>query len=198
MEKDTKQRLFEVMSRLDPSFKKLNEVTIGSLTLSDDDVNEIMKGYLDAALWTEEENLKEMVRGDDDEYGDYLNDEDGESEEEIKFLQILRQKLGYGDIKSFTKEHINDDSIIKAYLDVKKFLTNSGEEAVNDMIRNNGLFRLGMDIWLTRNGHGSGFFDHSYDYDDSEKNLTQNAKNLGGVDLYVGDDGILYFSNEHK
>jgi hypothetical protein len=198
MKKDTKQRLFEVMGRLDPSFKRLNEITVGSLNLSDNDVNEIMKGYIESALWTEEENLKQMVQGDDEEYGEYLDDDEDETEEQVKFLGVLRNKLGYGEIESFTEEHISPDSRIQAYLDIKKFLTNSSEEAINDTIKNNGLFRLGMDIWLTRNGHGSGFFDHSYDYDNTEKILTQNAKNLGSVDLYVGDDNKLYFSNEHR
>ena len=48
-----------------------------------------------------------------------------------------------------------------------------------------------MDIWFTRNGHGSGFFDHSYE---NEKILMDAGHKLKGVDLYVGDDNKIYFS----
>jgi hypothetical protein len=49
-----------------------------------------------------------------------------------------------------------------------------------------------MDIWLTRNGHGSGFFDHSYD-DDNEKKLMDAARSLKEKYLYIGDDNKLHF-----
>jgi hypothetical protein len=48
-----------------------------------------------------------------------------------------------------------------------------------------------MDIWLTRNGHGTGFFDRSYD---NEEDLVNAARKIKSKDLYVGDDGKLYFS----
>ncbi len=47
------------------------------------------------------------------------------------------------------------------------------------------------DFWLTRNGHGAGFWDG--DYLEGDK-LTALAESYGGSDLYVGDDGKLYFS----
>lgn len=49
---------------------------------------------------------------------------------------------------------------------------------------------FGHDFWLTRNGHGAGFWDGDYkDYGDA---LTAAAKAFGGIDLYVGDDGLIY------
>jgi hypothetical protein len=56
--------------------------------------------------------------------------------------------------------------------------------------------RAGHDFWLTRNGHGAGFWDG--DWRDSprvfqsellETTLTIASKRFGGVDLYVTDDG---------
>lgn len=47
----------------------------------------------------------------------------------------------------------------------------------------------GHDFWLTRNGHGAGFWDRGQP--DGEE-LTEHAKTFGGVDLYVGDDGRIY------
>lgn len=51
----------------------------------------------------------------------------------------------------------------------------------------------GHDFWLTRNGHGAGFWDGDYDEPQATK-LTKASKAYGGVDLYVGDDGVIYAS----
>jgi hypothetical protein len=50
----------------------------------------------------------------------------------------------------------------------------------------------GHDFWLTRNGHGSGFWDG--DWPDSGEELTAISKTFGEYDLYVGDDGAIYGS----
>lgn len=47
----------------------------------------------------------------------------------------------------------------------------------------------GHDFWLTRNGHGVGFWDRGYENGDE---LTKAAKTFGSCDLYPGDDGNLY------
>lgn len=48
----------------------------------------------------------------------------------------------------------------------------------------------GHDFWLTRNGHGAGFWDG--DWEGSGDTLTAASKEYGSFDLYVGDDGRLY------
>jgi|CXWL01.1.fsa_nt_gi hypothetical protein len=55
---------------------------------------------------------------------------------------------------------------------------------------------LAYDFWLTRNGHGSGFWDG--DWGDYGEDLTKLAKSFGHVDAYVGDDGRIYFSGGNK
>ena len=45
------------------------------------------------------------------------------------------------------------------------------------------------DFWLTRNGHGAGFWDGDYCFGEELTNL---AKAFGEVNLYVGDDGKIY------
>jgi hypothetical protein len=51
--------------------------------------------------------------------------------------------------------------------------------------------RAGHDFWLTRNGHGAGFWDG--DWPESEdKILTDAAHAFGSCELYVGDDGKIY------
>lgn len=50
----------------------------------------------------------------------------------------------------------------------------------------------GQDFWLSRNGHGSGFFDRDY-YEAIKNALQEKAKNFGQTDLYRGKFGWLYF-----
>ena len=51
--------------------------------------------------------------------------------------------------------------------------------------------RAGHDFWLTRCGHGAGFWDGDWSEDAGER-LTEAAHKFGNVDLYVGDDGLIY------
>ena len=51
----------------------------------------------------------------------------------------------------------------------------------------------GHDFWLTRNGHGAGFWDGDWSEPQASR-LTAASKAFGSIDLYVGDDGRLYFS----
>jgi hypothetical protein len=49
----------------------------------------------------------------------------------------------------------------------------------------------GHDFWLTRNGHGAGFWDGDWD-EPAATILTQASKEFGECDLHVGDDGKIY------
>jgi hypothetical protein len=116
-------------------------------------VQEILKGYLTCALWTDEENLKE-------------------SDENVWL----------------SAENITDESIADAKDDIVRFLDLAGD-SVKDLDSSG----LGHDIWLTRNGHGAGFFDRGYD-SHTTKRLMAAADALGVKDIYVGDDSRIYFS----
>ena len=48
----------------------------------------------------------------------------------------------------------------------------------------------GHDFWLTRNGHGAGFWDKGYG--EVGDRLTKACKAFPEVDLYVGDDGFIH------
>ena len=50
--------------------------------------------------------------------------------------------------------------------------------------------RLGRDLWLTRNRHGTGFWDRGLG--EIGDKLTELAHSYGGVTLYIGDDGKIY------
>jgi hypothetical protein len=61
--------------------------------------------------------------------------------------------------------------------------------------------RGGHDFWLTRNSHGVGFFDEHMDDESAElamQQLTHASHAFGEVDLYIGDDRKLHFSNEGR
>ena len=50
--------------------------------------------------------------------------------------------------------------------------------------------QAGHDLWLTRNHHGAGYWDG--DWPDAGERLTQACKKYPEVNLYVGDDGLIY------
>ena len=160
------------------------------MILKPNDINQILKGYIDAALWTEEERLKEEYQS---EYG--YDDENDDENDELERLVKISANLNKKSFESFSREDIEPNSLIKAYTDIKKFLDLAGDSVI-EAIEENGLEQLGHDIWLTRNGHGAGFFDRSYD-DDTEKRLMQAAKALKEVTLFINDDVKLSFDNEH-
>jgi len=49
----------------------------------------------------------------------------------------------------------------------------------------------GHDFWLTRNGHGAGFWDGDWEEPAATK-LTEASKQFGEIYLYIGDDGLIY------
>lgn len=60
--------------------------------------------------------------------------------------------------------------------------------------------QAGHDFWLTRNGHGTGFWDHYLEFSDDDREqvrtigklLTDASHKFGQCDLYAGDDGKIY------
>ena len=54
------------------------------------------------------------------------------------------------------------------------------------------LQRAGHDLWLTRNGHGTGFWDRSMG--EVGEKLAKAASNLSQSYVYVSDDGFLEVS----
>lgn len=153
--------------------------------LSQKDANEILQGYIEAAIWTEEEMLEDEATAE-------IDDEDDEMSDVDKII-ALKGKIDSKDFEYFAEEDVNVDSKISAYLDIKTFIQKAGDEAVKEAIEKEGLFQLGMDFWLTRNGHGAGFWDRGYS-NDNEKKLVQAAKDMRSKNLYVGDDFKLYFT----
>lgn len=102
------------------------------------EIKEIVEGYLEAALFAEL-----------DDHGDPLD-------------------------YNYTGTDFNDSSLRLAEGDCERFieiLQNKTCDSIDSEFRNlydaaveiNGERQLGMDLWLTRNHHGSGFWDGDYD-----------------------------------
>jgi hypothetical protein len=51
--------------------------------------------------------------------------------------------------------------------------------------------QAGHDFWLTRCGHGAGFWDGDWK-EPAATELTKASKAFGNIELYVGDDGFIY------
>ena len=150
-------------------------------------IKEIMKGYIEAALWTEEERLRDEAES----FDSYDDEDDDELSELDKLVRITSQfnRKGFG---SFEKEHIDVDSIIKAYNDIKLFISKIPEEVFFEALEEQSAEQFGHDIWFTRNHHGVGFWDGDYSYD-VERALMEAIKVLREVDLVLGNDMKLYF-----
>jgi hypothetical protein len=68
------------------------------------------------------------------------------------------------------------------------------QEQYADLLAASGLDneKAGHYFWLSRNGHGAGFFDEDLN------ELQAAAEAYGEFDLYVGDDGLVHGSSEHR
>lgn len=110
-------------------------------------VMDLLNGYLQAALWTEE-----------DEVGSAANIE----------------------------SDVSNDAKIDAYKDIKNFMSQAGS-----LIDGIDPSQVGHDLWLTRNGHGAGFWDRGLG--EVGEKLTQIAKSMGTKSLLRGDDGEIHF-----
>jgi len=65
--------------------------------------------------------------------------------------QLFGQRQEKEGLEDATMEYVNDDSIIDAWQDVKRFVLMAG--SLLDGIDEE---QIGYDLWLTRNSHGAG------------------------------------------
>jgi hypothetical protein len=88
--------------------------------------------------------------------------------------------------KNFSIEDIGDATRKQAETDCAHFVEMAGAK-LEGLDAN----RVAHDFWLTRNGHGAGFWDGDY-AEPLGTELTKLSKTFGSFDLYVGDDGKVY------
>ncbi len=90
---------------------------------------------------------------------------------------------------NYSSRDFSPELAARIQLDCKSFY-DANEETWREVSSDS---HAGHDFWLTRNGHGSGFWDREYPSSISRA-LTGAAHAFGEFDIYVGDDGKLYGS----
>lgn len=90
----------------------------------------------------------------------------------------------------FDDSDFSEEDRAKAQREVEAFLSEAGE--ISDWWSDT---QIGHDLWLTRNGYGSGFWDrHLEGADKKEGNrLAGIAKKMGEAYVVLGDDGRIYY-----
>jgi hypothetical protein len=98
----------------------------------------------------------------------------------------------------FTLRDFAPEAIERAIRECEQFQRENSEDlthARGGRERNgeefSGSERAGHDLFLTRNGHGAGYWDGDYPKEVGER-LTEAAHKLGEVCFYPGDDGFIY------
>jgi hypothetical protein len=88
---------------------------------------------------------------------------------------------------NYSIDDLSKEILKRAEKDTSSFIEKAGH-----LLNGYSLETAMHDFWLTRNGHGAGFWDGDYEDSIGEK-LTELSKEFGEINLYVGDDSKLYF-----
>lgn len=91
--------------------------------------------------------------------------------------------------KNYSIEDFSNEALEEAIHDTNSFIV--ANEA--DLAQAGDDGQNGHDFWLTRERHGAGFWDRGYLDKDVAKRLTDAAHAYGEGNIYVGDDGKIYF-----
>ncbi len=135
-------------------------------------VDAVLDGYIEAALWSSNDES-------DESGGEPLDRNYSPSDVATSSVRSMRR-----DIIKFLRAN---KAAVSAYVTHREYNRNEGSI----------WHYLGHDLWLDRNGYGTGFWDRDYDgHDEIGEKLHEAAKKLGSSDLYVGDDGKVYASPE--
>lgn len=90
--------------------------------------------------------------------------------------------------KNYTVADFAEGELDKAKADCARFAKDNTAD-----IQGEDLWDIGHDFWLTRNGHGAGFWDGDYE-EAKGRRLSEASKKFGEVTIYVGDDSKLRFA----
>jgi hypothetical protein len=139
-------------------------------------IESVVTGYISVMLWSEHCNgwAPSSVCDHDGRTGDDRNDCD-------KSLE----RLNYGEC----------DLSGEAYAVIREHVANFVTDNLADLYGRNAWMdpeQAGHDFFLTRNGHGAGFWDRGLG--DRGDRLTKSAKSWGEMSTYIGDDELIHVS----
>jgi transposase-like protein len=99
--------------------------------------------------------------------------------------------------KNYNINDISEETKEEANKDCAEFSKQAGD-LLKDKITSEDWWDIGHNFWLTRNGHGAGFWDSdNYEKEIGQK-LTEISKKFGEKSPYIGDDGKIYASINDK
>lgn len=82
-----------------------------------------------------------------------------------------------------------DDNIKKEMKESVEYFVHIAGDYFSDLTNN----QIGYDFWLTRNGHGAGFWDRDYINDEDKKQLTAISEILGSADFMIPSEDYSEF-----
>lgn len=98
--------------------------------------------------------------------------------------------------ENYSIENFSAEAIALAVQDCKRFQKENAENLVSGNCGNldgSDVEMGGHDFWLTRNGHGTGFWAGYWG--EKGDRLTEASKQYGECNVYVGDNGTLHLSS---
>lgn len=125
-------------------------------------VETILAAYLETALWSSTDD----------------NDQPLDNSYSIDDIATQSKKLSFSEITTWL-HYCNELGLIDPFI-----------EHYQDSPRYTVEERLGHDFWLTRSGHGTGFWDRGLG--ELGNKLTKATESFGSSDAYVGDDGKIW------
>ena len=96
------------------------------------------------------------------------------------------------EIESLEKFKLSESARAAVEADCREFLATYGHKIFTAFCLTPyySLEKAGHDFWLTRVGHGVGFWDRGLGAVGQE--LADAARSFGSVCVYIGDDGLVY------
>jgi len=109
-----------------------------------------------------------------------------ETEINLALEAYLGAALWAEELDDLTIYNFADNDLARAREDIENFC-----EKAQWMLDGLDPAQVGHDIWLTRNGHGTGFWDRGLG--ELGDQLTVIAEDMSEVGIYVGDSGEVHF-----
>jgi hypothetical protein len=101
------------------------------------------------------------------------------------------------EVKDKTIYDFSNNARNQAKAEIEWFLKNSVDMFGDSVFIDVSYTSIGHDIWLSRNGHGAGFFDRGYE-DEISDFLMYLSHQLGEISLEVNNDKIDFIMDSEK
>lgn len=148
------------------------------MTLTMEDIGAFVDGYVDAALWSTSIEAEHAARHN------AATGEDRGADNSMLDIGMTGRDIDTESMAAMVSDcaafmHANETDLL-AYCELRTYDPSEGTV----------MSYAGHDFWLTRNEHGTGFWDR--DTGDVGDRLSEAAHAFGEVYIYVGDDGKVY------